>query len=73
VVREIKFDGYWMAARIEKVNAHLLTPNWRAKYPATAAVFATLKVTTAHIDGELCGASALTASRRSWPARERLA
>ena len=29
--------------------------DWTAKYPATAAAFAKLKVTTAYLDGELCG------------------
>ena len=29
--------------------------DWTAKYPATAAAFAKLKVRTAYIDGELCG------------------
>ncbi len=57
-VHEIKFDGYRMAARIEKGHVNLLTRSgldWTAKYPATAAAFAKLKVTTAYIDEELCG------------------
>jgi bifunctional non-homologous end joining protein LigD len=39
-VREIKFDGYRMAARIERSQVQLLTRSgldWTAKYPATAA------------------------------------
>jgi ATP-dependent DNA ligase len=57
-VHEIKLDGYRMAARIEGGRAKLLTRSgldWTAKYPATAAAFAKLKVTTAYLDGELCG------------------
>ncbi len=57
-VHEIKFDGYRMAARIEKGHVNLLTRSgldWTAKYPAMAAAFARLKVKTAYIDGELCG------------------
>jgi ATP-dependent DNA ligase len=55
---EIKLDGYRMAARIENGWVKLLTRSgldWTAKYPATAAAFAKLKVTTAYLDGELCG------------------
>ena len=57
-VHEIKLDGYRMAARIEGGRVKLLTRSgldWTAKYPATAAAFAKLKVTTAYLDGELCG------------------
>ena len=57
-VHEIKLDGYRMAARIEDGRVKLLTRSgldWTAKYPATAAAFAKLKVTTAYLDGELCG------------------
>jgi bifunctional non-homologous end joining protein LigD len=57
-IHEIKFDGYRMAARIEKGQVKLLTRSgldWTTKYPATAAAFAQLKVKTAYIDGELCG------------------
>ena len=57
-VHEIKFDGYRMAARVDKGNVQLLTRSgldWTAKYPATAAAFAKLPVGTAYIDGELCG------------------
>ena len=55
---EIKLDGYRMAARIEDRRVKFLTRSgldWTAKYPATAAAFAKLKVTTAYLDGELCG------------------
>jgi DNA ligase D-like protein (predicted ligase) len=55
---EIKLDGYRMAARIEGGRVKLLTRSgldWTAKYPTTAAAFAKLKVTTAYLDGELCG------------------
>jgi bifunctional non-homologous end joining protein LigD len=55
---EIKLDGYRMAARIENGWVKLLTRSgldWTPKYPATAAAFAKLKVTTAYLDGELCG------------------
>jgi bifunctional non-homologous end joining protein LigD len=57
-IHEIKFDGYRMAARIEKRQVKLLTRSgldWTAKYPAMVAAFAQLKVTTAYIDGEFCG------------------
>jgi bifunctional non-homologous end joining protein LigD len=48
-VHEIKLDGYRMAARIEDGMVKLPTRSgldWTAKYPATAAAFAKLKVTT---------------------------
>ncbi len=57
-VHEIKFDGYRMAARLEKGQVNLLTRSgldWTEKYPIIAAAFAQLKVSTAYIDGELCG------------------
>jgi bifunctional non-homologous end joining protein LigD len=57
-VHEIKFDGYRMAARIERGKVQLLTRSgldWTDKYRATAAAFAKLPVKTAYIDGELCG------------------
>jgi bifunctional non-homologous end joining protein LigD len=60
-VHEIKFDGYRMAARLDNGHVRLLTRSgldWTAKYPATAAAFAKLKVQTAYIDGELCGVRA---------------
>jgi bifunctional non-homologous end joining protein LigD len=60
-VHEIKFDGFRMAARIERGQVQLLTRSgldWTTKYPATAAAFAKLPVKTAYIDGELCGVRA---------------
>jgi DNA ligase D-like protein (predicted ligase) len=57
-VHEIKFDGYRMAARIDRGKVQLLTRSgldWTTKYPATAASLAKLTVKTAYIDGELCG------------------
>jgi ATP-dependent DNA ligase len=52
-VHEIKFDGYRMAARIERGKVQLLTRSgldWTAKYPATAAAFPKLPVKTAYIE-----------------------
>jgi DNA ligase D-like protein (predicted ligase) len=60
-VHEIKFDGYRMAARIDHGDVQLLTRSgldWTEKYPETAAALAKLPVTTAYIDGELCGVGA---------------
>jgi ATP-dependent DNA ligase len=57
-VHEIKFDGYRMAAQIDRGKVRLLTRtglDWTRKYPATAAAFARLKVKSAYVDGELCG------------------
>jgi ATP-dependent DNA ligase len=57
-VHEIKFDGYRIAARIDQGAVQLLTRSgldWTAKYPATAAALAKLKVESAYLDGELCG------------------
>jgi DNA ligase D-like protein (predicted ligase) len=57
-VHEVKFDGYRMAARIDRGKVQLLTRSgldWTAKYPATAAALAKLTVKTAYLDGELCG------------------
>jgi DNA ligase D-like protein (predicted ligase) len=57
-VHEIKFDGYRIVARIDQGAVQLLTRSgldWTAKYPATAAALATLKVKSAYLDGELCG------------------
>jgi ATP-dependent DNA ligase len=57
-IHEIKFDGYRMAARIDQGKVKLLTRSgldWTAKYPATVAAFARLKVKSAYVDGELCG------------------
>jgi DNA ligase D-like protein (predicted ligase) len=57
-VHEIKFDGYRIVARIDQGAVQLLTRSrldWTAKYPATAAALAKLKVDSAYLDGELCG------------------
>ena len=46
-VHEIKFDGYRMAARIDRGEVQLLTRtglDWTAKYPATAAALTKLPV-----------------------------
>ena len=50
-VHEIKFDGYRMAARIDRGKVRLLTRtglDWTAKYPGTAAAFAKLNVKSAY-------------------------
>jgi bifunctional non-homologous end joining protein LigD len=50
-----------MAARIDHGDVQLLTRSgldWTEKYPETAAALAKLPVTTAYIDGELCGVGA---------------
>jgi ATP-dependent DNA ligase len=60
-VHEIKYDGYRMAARIDRGQVQLLTRSgldWTEKYPATAGALAKLPAKTAYIDGELCGVRA---------------
>jgi ATP dependent DNA ligase domain len=60
-VHEVKFDGCRMAARIDHGDVQLLTRSgldWTEKYPETAAALAKLPVTTAYLDGELCGVGA---------------
>jgi ATP-dependent DNA ligase len=60
-VHEIKLDGYRMATRIDRGDVRLLTRSgldWTEKYPWTAQALAKLPVTSAHIDGELCGVGA---------------
>jgi DNA ligase D-like protein (predicted ligase) len=57
-VHEIKLDGFRMAARIDNGRVHLLTRtglDWTNKYPSAIAALANVRVTTAYIDGELCG------------------
>ena len=57
-LREIKLDGYRMAARIDNGRVQLLTRtglDWTAKYPGVIAALANLNVKTAYIDRELCG------------------
>ena len=59
-VHEIKFDGYRMAARIERARCNSSPgPNSTGgQVSATAAAFAQLPVKTAYLDGELCGVRA---------------
>ena len=57
-LHEIKYDGYRMHARIEGGTAQLLTRtglDWTMKYPNIAGALASLPVTSAYLDGELCG------------------
>ena len=57
-LHEIKLDGYRMAARIDNGRVQLLTRtglDWTDKYPSAIAALTNLNVTTAYIDGELCG------------------
>src|SRR6202453_4939304 len=57
-VHEIKLDGFRMAARIDNGRVQLLTRtglDWTNKYPSAIAALANMRVTTAYIDGELCG------------------
>lgn len=57
-IHEIKLDGYHMTARIADGAVQLLTRSgldWTDKYPSTAAALAKAKVTSAYLDGELCG------------------
>jgi DNA ligase D-like protein (predicted ligase) len=60
-VHEVKFDGYRMAARIDRGKVQLLTRSgldWTAKYPETATALGWLPVKTAYLDGELCSVRA---------------
>src|SRR5258707_2726599 len=55
-LREIKYDGYRLLARMEKGKARLITRNgldWTVKFPALARNMAALPVETALVDGEL--------------------
>src|ERR1700739_82098 len=57
-LREIKFDGYRMHARLDRGAAKLLTRtglDWTHKYPAIAATLSSLGARQAYLDGELCG------------------
>src|SRR5204863_9080525 len=57
-LHEIKLDGYRMAARLDNGDVRLLTRtglDWTSKYPAIAEALAGLPVSTAYLDGELCG------------------
>jgi bifunctional non-homologous end joining protein LigD len=60
-LHEIKFDGYRMAARLDRGEVRLLTRtglNWTDKYPPIAEALAELPVGSAYLDGELCGVRA---------------
>ena len=57
-LHEIKLDGYRMLGRLDSGEVQLLTRtglDWTSKYPAIAEALAELPVTTAYLDGELCG------------------
>src|ERR1700683_631095 len=57
-VHEIKLDGFRMAARIDTGRVQLLTRtglDWTDRYPSAVAALANVNVTTAYLDGELCG------------------
>ena len=57
-LHEIKLDGFRIAARIDKGRVQLLTRtglDWSEKYPSTVTALASVKASTAYIDGELCG------------------
>jgi ATP-dependent DNA ligase len=57
-VREIKLDGFRMAARLDDGCVQLLTRtglDWTDKYPSVIAALANVAAQTAYIDGELCG------------------
>jgi hypothetical protein len=56
-LHEIKFDGYRLAARLERGKVSLLTRgghDWTVKFPAVAAALMQLPVDTAYLDGEAC-------------------
>jgi ATP-dependent DNA ligase len=57
-LREIKFDGYRIHARLDRGAVRLLTRtglDWTHKYPAIASAVASLPARQAYLDGELCG------------------
>jgi len=57
-IHEVKFDGYRLAARIERGEVQLLARSGldgTTKYPVTAAALAKIPVKIAYIDGGLCG------------------
>jgi DNA ligase D-like protein (predicted ligase) len=57
-LHEIKYDGYRMHARLDRVAVKLLTRtglDWTHKYPAIAEAVASLGASQAYLDGELCG------------------
>jgi bifunctional non-homologous end joining protein LigD len=56
-LHEVKYDGYWLQARLDRGKMQLLTRkglDWTRKYQGTAAALAALKVGNAYVDGELC-------------------
>jgi bifunctional non-homologous end joining protein LigD len=60
-VHEIKFDGFRMAARIERGKVQLLTRSgldWTAKYPAISAAPSRSSRSIQPISTESCAASA---------------
>jgi bifunctional non-homologous end joining protein LigD len=57
-LKEIKYDGYRMHARLNRGAVKLLTGtglDWTRKYPAIARAVAALEARQAYLDGELCG------------------
>jgi ATP dependent DNA ligase domain len=57
-VHEIRFDGFRLAARIDHGHVQLFTASGldrSERYPEIAAALSRLPLTTAYIDGELCG------------------
>jgi ATP-dependent DNA ligase len=57
-LREIKYDGYRMHARLDRGAVKLLTRtglNWTHKYPPMAVAVARLKATQAYLEGDLRG------------------
>src|SRR5438046_2744177 len=57
-LHEIKLDGYRMAVRLDSGDVRLLTRtglDWTTKYPAIAEALSELPVSSAYLDGELCG------------------
>ena len=66
-LHEIKYDGYRMHARIDGGKIQLLTRlDWSHRYRRTIEALASLKATTAYVNGELCALNA-----DGVPARER--
>ncbi len=56
-LHEIKFDGYRIAARVERGKARLLSRNnkdWTARFGAIAQAAVALPVKSALLDGEIC-------------------
>src|SRR5437588_6438030 len=57
-LHEISLEGYRMLGRVDSGEVQLLTRtglDWTSKYPAIAEALSELPVTTAYLDGELCG------------------